>query len=196
MGGIPLFCSNLSHLGEVFLYQKVKERTELKSRIATAEDMEAAIQISQWTKESGTMLPKSIDELLDLFVGGDAVLVFDTEGSLVSHAAITYKYPDGSIEIGCVITDREKRKNGAATQAVKQILILAEEKYPGQKKFALANEASSILFEKIGAVKIPTTNLCAEVWEPCKICPRIPKQIPGASFICCDTPYDLSKLNS
>jgi len=174
----------------------MSERPKLESRIAIESDTDAATQISQWTKESGTMLPKTVEELVGLFKNGDSVLVFDNEGELVSHAAITFTYPDGSIEIGCVITDKEKRKNGAATQAVKQILVLAEEKYPGQKKFALANEASSILFEKIGAVKIPTTNLCAEVWEPCKICPRIPKQIPGASFICCDTPYDLSKLNS
>lgn len=170
------------------------ERDKLSSRIATASDLEAASLISKWTIESGTMLPKSQEQLLDLFKNEDSVLVFDEEGNLVSHAAITFTYSDGSIEIGCVITDKEKRKNGAATRAVKQILHLANEKYPDQKKFALANEASSILFEKIGAVKIPTTDLSIEVWEPCETCPRKPKQVSGKPFVCCDTPYDLTKL--
>lgn len=166
----------------------------LKSRPATIDDEKYASQISAWTKESGTMLPKTLEDLMTLFKNNDSVLVFDDEGMLVSHAAITYTYPDGSVEIGCVITDKEKRKNGAATQAVKQILILANTKYPEKKKFALANEQSSVLFEKIGAIKIPTTHLCAEVWEPCQICPRKPKQELGKSFVCCDTPYDLTEL--
>lgn len=168
--------------------------SELKTRLATVDDVNYASQISDWTKESGTMLPKTIDDLMTLFNNNDSVLVFDDEGVLVSHAAITYTYSDGSVEIGCVITDREKRKNGAATQAVKQILVLADEKYPNNKKFALANEHSSALFQKIGAVKIPTTELSAEVWIPCKTCPRIPKQKSGQLFICCDTPYDLTNI--
>lgn len=167
---------------------------QLKSRLATTKDEAYASQISDWTKESGTMLPKTVDDLMTLFNNNDSVLVFDDEGALVSHAAITYTYSDGSVEIGCVITDREKRKNGAATQAVKQILVLASEKYPGNNKFALANEQSATLFEKIGALKIPTTELSAEVWIPCKTCPRIPKQKTGQSFICCDTPYDLTHV--
>ncbi|WKZ25801.1 MAG: GNAT family N-acetyltransferase [bacterium] len=167
---------------------------QLKSRLATTNDEKYASQISGWTKESGTMLPKTVDDLMALFSNNDSVLVFDDEGALVSHAAITYTYSDGSVEIGCVITDREKRKNGAATQAVKQILVLADEKYPGNKKFALANEHSSALFEKIGAIKIPTTELSAEVWIPCKTCPRIPKQKSGQPFVCCDTPYDLTNI--
>lgn len=170
------------------------ERDRLISRQATADDTEAASLISKWTIESGTMLPKTKEQIFDLFNNGRSVLVFNEDGSLVSHAAITYQYPDGSIEIGCVITDKEKRKNGAATQAVKQILRLANEEYPGSKKFALANEASSILFEKIGAIKIPSSELCVEVWEPCQTCPRKPKQEIGKPFVCCDTPYDLTNL--
>lgn len=168
--------------------------SELKTRLATQDDVNFASQISSWTKESGTMLPKTVNDLMTLFKNNDSVLVFDEMGALVSHAAITYTYSDGSVEIGCVITDREKRKNGAATQAVKQILILADEKYPGNKKFALANEHSAILFERIGAVKIATTELSAEVWIPCKDCPRIPKQKSGQPFVCCDTPYDLTNI--
>lgn len=170
------------------------ERDSLISRQATAADTESASLISKWTIESGTMLPKTKEQILDLFENGYSVLVFNEDSSLVSHAAITYQYPDGSIEIGCVITDKEKRKNGAATQAVKQILRLANEKYPEKTKFALANEASSILFQKIGAIEISPTDLCVEVWEPCATCPRRPKQKPGEPFRCCDTPYDLTKL--
>lgn len=170
------------------------QKETLVSRVATGNDSELAALISGWTVESGSMLPKTQDQILQLFESGNSVLVFDNDGSLVSHAAVTFTYPDGSVEIGCVITDKEKRKNGAATTAVKQILLLAKDKYPNVKKFALANEASSVLFQKIGATKINTTDLCIEVWKPCSTCPRIPKQINGQSFVCCDTPFDLTKL--
>ncbi len=166
----------------------------LTAKVATVSDVESATLISKWTRESGTMLPKSSEDLLKLFENGDSVLIFDEEDELVSHAAITYKYSDGTVEVGCVITDKEKRNNGAATCAVKQVLVLADSKYPGQTIFALANESSSPLFEKIGGIKISTSGLCLEVWEPCQNCPRIPKQQAGKPFVCCDTPYDLTGL--
>lgn len=166
----------------------------LEARTASCKNIDEASAISQWTIDSGTMLPKTQQQLLDLFKNGDSVLVYDSEGDLVSHAAITYTYSDGSVEIGCVITDKEKRRNGAATHAVKEALRLAHEKYPGRKIFALANESSSILFERIGGIQIETIELSAEVWEPCVDCPRRPQQTKGKPFVCCDTPYDLTHL--
>ena len=61
---------------------------QLKSRLATTNDEKYASQISGWIKESGTMLPKTVDDLMALFSNNDSVLVFDDEGALVSHAYI------------------------------------------------------------------------------------------------------------
>lgn len=168
---------------------------ELKTRVATQADKNYASEIAKWTADSGTMLPKPADEVLDLFSKNNSVVVLDENGELVSHAAIAFTYPDGSVEVGCVVTNPNKRRGGAATEAVKQVLNLAEEKYPGKVVFALANEQSSSLFKKIGATKMRTTELSKEVWIPCKNCPRMPEQKPGNAFECCDTPYNLAGIS-
>lgn len=159
---------------------------------ANMSDANFAPLISQWTKDSGTMLPKTADEIIDMFQKGHSILVFNGSKEPVSHGAITYIYSDGAIEIGCVVTDIHKRNRGAGTTAIKGILLLANSTYPDNMKFALANSASAPLFEKLGARKMVSNELSDEVWGPCATCPKIPKQIPGKPFLCCDIPYDLN----
>lgn len=176
-------------------YKKSQEnKTSFFTREATASDVEAATLISLWTKNSGTMLPKSISEIVDMFQKGHSVLIYDENKELVSHAAITFIYSDKTIEIGAVVTDINKRKKGAGTEAVKSILKLANAKYPGVTKFALANGASAPIFEKMGARKMSSDELSDEVWGPCATCPKRPIQTAGKPFVCCDVPYDLTHL--
>lgn len=167
-------------------------KPEFSIKQAENSDSVFAPLISQWTKNSGTMLPKSTEEMMDMFQKGHSVLVFNGSQEPVSHAAITFIYNDGAIEIGCVVTDQLKRNRGAGTTAIKAILSLANAIYPNNMKFALANSASAPLFEKLGARKMISTELSDEVWGPCATCPKIPQQIPGKPFTCCDIPYDLT----
>ena len=167
---------------------------QLFARTATMADVSAAFTISRWTLESGTMLPKEPDEIIDMFAREHSVLVFDANNEVVSHAAISYVYSDGKVEIGCVVTDQNKRKNGAGTRAIKEVIALANDRYPSNIKFALANSASAPLFIKLGARQMDTSELSAEVWGPCSTCPKLPPQTPSKPFMCCDVPYDLTYI--
>lgn len=180
---------------ETKFYNKINEtHSEFDFLIKKADlsDTHYAPLISQWTKDSGTMLPKTSDEIINMFENGHSVLIFNGDKEPVSHAAITFIYSDGAIEIGCVVTDQNKRNRGAGTAAIKAVLSLANVAYPNNMKFALANSASAPLFEKLGARKMISTELSNEVWGPCATCPKIPQQTPGKPFTCCDVPYDLT----
>lgn len=149
--------------------------------------------VSQWTQEAGTMLPKTPEEVLELFSKGHSVLVLekDTE-ELVAHSGITFTYGDGTIEIGALVTRADKRRRGAATFATQSVIELASALYPNVIKFALANQASLHLYLRAGGRIMACSELTDEVWKPCLSCPNLPKQEPGKPFKCCDTPVELN----
>ncbi|MBI2028254.1 MAG: GNAT family N-acetyltransferase [Candidatus Levybacteria bacterium] len=152
--------------------------------------------ISEWTAKSGVMLPKSKEEIISFFEEGHSVVVVDNKGSLVSHAAATFIYSDGSIEVGAIYTVDNQRGKGVATKAVIALLDLLKRRYPERMIFALANSNSAPLFKKLGATEMETTELSKEVWEPCKQCPKNPllKDMKYKIFSCCDTPYNLTNI--
>lgn len=151
--------------------------------------------INEAIKDGFSMLPKTPEEILELFANGHSVLVVDKEsGEPIAHTAITYRYSDGSVEIGGCVTRKDRRFQGAARLANESVLVLAQRLYPESKKFALVNEREARAIEKIGGKKMDPSQLSPEVWEPCDKCPRKPKLEPGEPFKCCDTPYDLTHL--
>lgn len=174
--------------------RELTTQTDFKIFVAGQNHSSLAPIISQWTRDAATMLPKSSDEILGMFQKGHSVLVFDNDETLVSHASITYVYSDGSVEVGCVVTDVNRRKKGAGTTATKAIIKLAKEMNPDKTIFALANSASAPIFEKLGARKMETTELSDEVWGPCATCPKRPLQTPGKPPTCCDIPYDVTQV--
>lgn len=157
-------------------------------------DVEAGV-VSSWTRGEH-MLPKSTDDILDLFKNGHSVLIYKLghRNPPLAHAAITAEYSDDHIEIGTLITSPDMRKRGIGSIATLAVIQLAEDLFPGYGKFALANNKSAQLFEKLGAKPMSTIELCAEVWEFCSTCPNLPKQVDGGVFKCCDTPYDLTGI--
>lgn len=156
----------------------------------------AARLVAGWTGGEH-MLPKSMEEILDLYEKGHSVLVyhFGHRNPPLGHAAITAEYPDDHVEIGTLITNPDMRRKGIGTIATLAIAELAEQLYPGWGAFALANDQSAQLFEKLGAKPMRTVELCSEVWDYCSTCPKIPKQVDGEQFKCCDTPYDLTGIH-
>lgn len=169
------------------------ENEYFTGQVAHRGQKEEASLVSKWTQETGTMLPKTPTEVLELFSRGHSVLVFEKEtGELVAHTGITFTYGDGTVEIGALVTRTDRRKRGAATFATQKIIELASSLYPNVLKFALANQSSIHLYLKAGGIIMACSELTDEVWKPCLTCPNLPKQEAGELFKCCDTPVELN----
>lgn len=167
-----------------------KIQNQFKIVIPGIDDTGYAQKVAGWTQSAAeTMLPKTETEILQLFGSGNSVLIFNATGELMSHAAASFIYSDGSIEVGAVVTAPQHRGKGAGTIAVLAILNVLKEKYPIQTIFALANAVSSKIFEHVGASQMSMLELSAEVSGPCSQCSNNPGN--GA---CCDTPYNLTHV--
>lgn len=154
----------------------------------------AAEAVSSWTYGEH-MLPKSVEEIMDLFCGGKSVLVFQQRmDELVGHAAITAVYDGFGIEIGSIIIPTIHRRKGIGGLATLAALELAQEKYPDLKPIAIANMMSGGLFQKLGATVLTTQEVDPRVWEFCNSCPHLPAPVSSQEFHCCDSPYDLSPI--
>ena len=172
-----------------------EKHAQFSVRNPNEEDTALAEKIAAWTASAGSMIPKTPEDILKLFQAGNSVVVMNNEGREMSHGAITYTYPDGSVEVGGVYTDSELRGQGGGTRVIKETIALAKKKYPGKIIFALANEASAPIFEKLGATEMQCAELDQEVWEPCAQCPRNPQLLGTCTeFKCCDTPYNLTHI--
>lgn len=170
------------------------KETEIKPNfkvyIPTGEDIAMAGVVSDWTKGEN-MLPKTCEEILSLFRFGNSVLIKNEKGILISHAGITFTYDDNWKEIGAVATNKDFRRIGAASTAVKELMKTALKKEPKSKFFALANNLSAGLFKKLGGKRMLSTELPSGVWTLCKSCPNYKTPEEGLIFRCCDTPYNL-----
>lgn len=151
--------------------------------------------ISSWTIGEH-MLPKAPKDIATLFDQGLSVVVFDHDHP-VGHAGITAQYPDTKhIEIGTIVAHPDKRGKQVGTAATFAVLQLGQKEFSGWTPMAMANPASSKLFEKYGAVVMDTKLLSPTVFEFCITCPKRPPQPSDGSPKCCDTPYDLSPILS
>ncbi len=151
--------------------------------------------ISDWTMQAADeklMLPKSLDEILDLFSKRHSVVLVGEGGRLLSHAAATFIYPDGSIEVGAVCTDVGNRQKGFGRGTVSALLTHLNQLYPDRRFFALANKGSVPLFKRLGGTEMETSELHKDVWLACKICPNRPSAEAHGEHVCCDTPFDLT----
>lgn len=169
------------------------ENENFIGKVADSSRIEEAGLVARWTQEAGTMLPKTPNEVLELFSQGHSVLVYDrATRELVGHTGITFTYGDGTVEIGALVTRADRRRQGVAAFATQNAIELASTLYPAVIKFALANENSLHLYLRAGGKIMACSQLTDEVWQPCLNCPNLPKQEPGQPFKCCDTPVELN----
>lgn len=164
-----------------------------------AEHTDFAKIVSDWTisaASKGLMLPKTPEQMLDLFGEGRSVIMLDDRGNPVSHAAATFMYSDGKvIEVGAVYTAEEKRGMGLSKQTVGALLRHLNERNPDADTiFALANRNSEPVFMSLGGTKMRTTELPEEVWLACKDCPNRPPEGSREEHVCCDTPINLTNF--
>ena len=67
-------------------------------------------KISDWIKESGSMLPKSPEEIKAFIDNGRGVIVVDENNEPVGFGAQTFDWPDNWKELGAVVVDPDKSK--------------------------------------------------------------------------------------
>jgi N-acetylglutamate synthase-like GNAT family acetyltransferase len=151
-----------------------------------------AEEISAWTAEAKTMLPKSEKELRQFFNEGRSVLIRNEMG-LLAHAAITFFWPNLWTELGAVVVNPEYRGKGWGSIVVWALLGMAEIKFPDYRLFALCNKHSLNLFLRNGGKIITDSDLLPkEVWGECGNCPNFQKA-KSEGKLCCDTPVSMAK---
>lgn len=163
-------------------------------KMAGVADLAYAPVISSWTQEAGTMLPKTPEQIAELFLQNRSAIVVNAMGDVVSHAAAAFIYTDGSVEFGALVTGDDFQGKGAATMATEFLLGVLGDRYPNKTIFALANPISAKLFQKIGAGVMDYPLVADEVWKNCALCPNNPSPNTNVFIGCCDTPYDLTDI--
>jgi N-acetylglutamate synthase-like GNAT family acetyltransferase len=156
---------------------------------------ETRVDLAEWvsklTSTAGTMLPKTEEEVLQMFSEKRSIILLDETGNPVAHSAITFIYKDQHfIELGGVIVAPEFRKKGIGTLAAHASIVLAETYYPGWTKLVLCNAASLPIFLGLGGTVVDFEQLSSvpvEAWEACTTCPKY-AQTKAQGKICCDTP--------
>jgi N-acetylglutamate synthase-like GNAT family acetyltransferase len=173
--------------------QKTLEDLICECRLLIPDETE--IDLARWvstlTTNAGTMLPKTAQEVLDMFAQGRSVIILDGDGVPMAHSAVTFIYEEQKfVELGGVIVDPDSRKKGYGKLAAQASVVLAESNFPGWKKLVLCNEASLPIFLGLGG-KIVTYEDLAEVpveaWEACSTCPNF-ATVKAQNKVCCDTP--------
>ena len=145
--------------------------------------------ISKWTKSSGSMLPKSPEDIRGFIDNGKAVIVEDEKGKPLGFGAQTFDWPDNWQELGAVVVDPKKRNQGIGSKVATELVKKA--KSAGVKPFALCNDKSINLFlNNGGEIITDPAELPTEVWGECINCPNF-KKAKAKGKICCDTPVKI-----
>lgn len=165
--------------------------------IPDASNLDWAKTVSNWTlgaASKGLMLPRSQEQISELFDKGHSLAMVDFDGNIVSHAG-AFPYRDGSIEVGAVYTEEARRGEGLGIKTVGMLLKHLNMLYPDAGTiFALANNNSAPVFKGLGGIEMKVSELHKDVWLACKDCPNRPSAGSNEKHICCDVPYDLTNF--
>lgn len=175
--------------------KQLKSPESLPLKVTPIVPDETMVDLANWVSEltsnAGTMLPKTEEQVLEMFSQSRSVILLDEEGNPVAHSAITFIYENQQVvELGGVIVTSSKRKKGLGTLAAQAAMSLADTIYPGWKKLALCNDASLPIFVALGGKIVTYDDLAdvpVEAWEACKTCPNY-AAAKAQGKICCDTP--------
>jgi N-acetylglutamate synthase-like GNAT family acetyltransferase len=144
--------------------------------------------IAGWTREAGTMLPKSPEDIAEFIESGNAIVAWNGNGRPSGFAAITFDWPGGWKELGALIVEPGHREKGLGHRLVCELVDKAKEKYPDSHFFALCNDRSLKLFLENGGEIIDDPDLLPkEVWGECVNCPMRVVAMQ-TNKLCCDTP--------
>ena len=154
----------------------------------------SCVEIAEWVAKeitlSGSMLPKSKGDIVEMFDDNRSVVLVDSVGKPVAHAGITFVYSEEKVvEVGGVVVDQSHRKKGLGKEIVQASIDLANLNYPGWKKIALCNEQSLPIYLSLGSTIMEINDIGIipqEAWEACVSCPHY-AETKKRGKICCDT---------
>lgn len=120
--------------------------------------------------DKGLMLPRKPEEIASKLSAGMAVVAFNGRSEPVGYCELM-NWPQSVMEIGGLVVEPEARRQGIGSSLVKGAIEVARQEFPEARVFCLAeNEASEILFKKLGGTTITKDSLPEAVWSICPNC--------------------------
>lgn len=150
--------------------------------------------------EQGLMLELTLEHLTKLVASGMLALALGEEGEVLGTASITHSWVhEGTGEIwhefgGWAVLE-EAKKHGVGKNLFAELMSQLNFK-PSDHVFALGNETSSPILQKLGGTLMAQDLLPLEVFDPCQDChcPAHRKALLHAQKKCVDDAIDLTHL--
>lgn len=137
--------------------------------------------------QKGLMLEQSPEKLAEMASTSDLVLALDESDQVVGSAAITFTYPDGTLEFGAWAVKPGLVKHGIGKHLFVELI---KSKGLPTGLIALGNHNSAPILEKFGAITKLEDQVHPAVFEPCLTCACNKSCLP-VGRLCVDTIYDL-----
>ncbi len=142
--------------------------------------------------EQGIMLGVTADQLSKIAAQGLLAVAIDCNKNVIGSAAITFQYPDGTLEFGGWAVIDEMRKEGVGKHLFDSILDRAQ----GNKLVAFGNRNSAPIFKKFGAQPMHQSHMHPDAFVMCETCNCSGKELLTDGNRCVDTIFDLSSISS
>lgn len=174
----------------VDIYPKEPESLVPTFILPTTDRKDLISWVVEQTTQSGTMLPKSETEVVNLFAQQNSLMLLDAKGKPIAHGAISVIYEvEHTIEIGGIVVAKDMRNKGLGSQITALTIEMATIKYLGWSKLAFCNQHSLPIFLKLGASAVTEKNahlIPSEAWLGCMTCPK-QSEANSRGKLCCDT---------
>lgn len=146
----------------------------------------ASTLINQFA-EQGIMLAVTADQLAKIASQGMLALAMDEHRQLIGTAAVTFEYPDGTLEFGGWAVSPNTQAKGVGKGLLQAILSRTN----GKRLVAFGNSNSAPIFEKYGATEIDQRQMHPDAFVMCQTCGCKHKEDLPEGKSCVDTIYDL-----
>lgn len=173
---------------------------------------EAANQLAAWMAMSGSMIPKTPEQIGALIEEGKYIVLV-VEGSVVAGCGTTFVFEgpaeNGEIkkvpEVGGLVVNPNERKKGFGTDAAVAYVLYAQEQDPNTQYIVFVNGQSAGIFTgALHATPMTQEQIIAEMprsiyTEGCATCPKKPATwdttapMSELAARCCDTPCAIPK---
>lgn len=169
--------------------------------------LHAAKQLASWMALSGSMIPKTPEQIETLIEEGRYVVLI-VEGRVVAGCGTTFVFEgpaeNGEIkrvpEVGGLVVSPTERKKGFGTDAAVAYVLYAQEQDPNTQRIVFVNGQSIGIFTgELGAAPMTSDQIIADMprsiyTEGCATCPKKPTGWDASAPMselaagCCDTP--------
>jgi len=149
-----------------------------------------AATLINYFAEQGIMLAVTADQLAKIASQGMLALAVDEKETLIGTAAVTFEYPDGTLEFGGWAVSPNTQAKGVGKGLLQAILSRTN----GKRLVAFGNANSAPIFEKYGATEIDQRQMHPDAFVMCQTCGCKHKEDLPEGKSCVDTIYDLKPV--